>query len=76
MRASVLVTLLVSGCFAPSPPTGAPCDTDEQCPSSQRCVAGSCGGSMASVVDATCVLVPDNCEDTGCAKQKVDCPVP
>lgn len=42
MRASVLVTLLVSGCFAPSPPSGAPCDTDEQCPSSQRCIVGAC----------------------------------
>jgi hypothetical protein len=49
MRASVLATLLVCGCFAPSAPTGAPCDTDEQCPSAQRCVIGTCqrtgGGS-------------------------------
>ena len=50
MRASVLVTLLASGCFAPSPPTGAPCDVDEQCPGDQRCTFGSCqrpgGGAL------------------------------
>jgi hypothetical protein len=42
MQVRVLVALLVAGCFAPSPPLGAPCDTDEQCPSDQRCIDGSC----------------------------------
>ena len=49
MRASVLVTLLATGCFAPSAPTGAPCDLDDQCPSDQRCTFGACqrpGGGM------------------------------
>lgn len=53
MRVSVLVTLLVTGCFAPTPPAGAPCDIDEQCPSSQRCIAGHCGGSDPSVDSST-----------------------
>lgn len=42
MRLSVLVALLVSGCFAPSTPEGAPCDVDEHCPRDQRCVSGAC----------------------------------
>ena len=29
---------------------------------------------IAELVDATCVVVPDGCENTGCAKQKVVCP--
>lgn len=30
---------------------------------------------IAELVDATCVVVPDGCEDTGCARQSVACPV-
>jgi len=48
----VLVTLLVCGCFTPSPPTGAPCDVDEQCPSEQRCVFNSCQRPGGGDVDA------------------------
>jgi len=48
MRWSVLVTLL-AGCFAPTAPTGAPCDTDDHCPSDQRCVAGACQKGTAPV---------------------------
>ena len=42
MRLSALVALFVCGCFAPSTPTGAPCDVDQHCPRDQRCVAGTC----------------------------------
>jgi hypothetical protein len=42
MRPSVFAALFMCGCFAPSTPTGAPCDVDEHCPRDQRCVAGAC----------------------------------
>jgi hypothetical protein len=29
---------------------------------------------FAELPDATCVIVPDGCEDTSCATQKIDCP--
>jgi hypothetical protein len=53
MRSSVLVTLLLTACFAPSPPTGAPCDLDEQCPREQRCIAGTCQKPGGAPVDAS-----------------------
>ncbi len=38
------VVLALGGCYSPSAPTGAPCTDDTQCPSSQRCIDGFCGG--------------------------------
>lgn len=29
---------------------------------------------VAELLDATCVIVPDGCDNTGCATQRVDCP--
>jgi hypothetical protein len=29
---------------------------------------------VAELPDATCVVVPDGCTDTGCATERVDCP--
>jgi hypothetical protein len=31
---------------------------------------------IAELVDARCVIVPDGCDNTGCAKQPIECPVP
>ena len=31
---------------------------------------------IAELVDARCVIVPDGCENTGCATQQIECPVP
>jgi hypothetical protein len=31
---------------------------------------------IAELVDATCVIVPEGCENTGCATQRIACPVP
>lgn len=42
MGRAVPIWLLFAGCYAPSPGVGAPCDTDQQCPSTQRCQAGAC----------------------------------
>src|SRR5215210_5268627 len=33
------------GCYSPTPPQNVPCVDDEHCPSSQKCIAGFCGGS-------------------------------
>jgi hypothetical protein len=81
MRASVLVTLLVSGCFAPSPPSGAPCDTDEQCPSSQRCIVGVCqkggGGGGPDAADGdggTTDGPPNDVDNDGILNTADNCP--
>lgn len=34
--------LVVSGCFAPSPPAGAPCAPTSPCPGEQECIANIC----------------------------------
>ncbi len=62
MRLSVIASLLLvlGACFAPTPPTGAPCETDSQCPSNQKCIASFCGGKMSSSnVDAPISSDPD-----------------
>src|ERR1041384_4788662 len=49
MRATVAAAALglpaLAGCYNPNPPQGAPCASDNECPSSQKCVGGFCGGS-------------------------------
>jgi Thrombospondin type 3 repeat len=77
MRASVLVTLLVAGCFAPSPPSGAPCDTDEQCPSSQRCIVGACqksGGGNTPDADGSTDGPPNDVDNDGILNTADNCP--
>jgi hypothetical protein len=36
-----------AGCYSPTPPQGVPCVDDDHCPSSQKCIAGVCGGSTS-----------------------------
>lgn len=58
-------------------PSGIDCNPPQ--PRIVKCPAGVTETQsirIAELVDATCVVVPDGCETTGCAKQKVDCPVP
>lgn len=43
--------LALGGCYSPSAPTGAPCTDDTQCPSSQRCIDGFCGGGGSGATD-------------------------
>ena len=51
MRAVVAMALCASaGCYSPTPPQGVPCVDDDHCPSSQKCIAGYCGGT--SGIDA------------------------
>lgn len=49
MRSLLLVPL--AACFSPAPPTGVPCDTDRDCPSSQVCHS----------ITHTCELTCDGC---------------
>jgi hypothetical protein len=42
---------IAAGCYHPSPPEGAPCETTAQCPTPQQCRAGVCALHDA-VVDA------------------------
>ena len=46
MRWAANALWLVAGCYSPSPGTGAPCASDQQCPSPLRCVANTCGGEL------------------------------
>jgi hypothetical protein len=39
---------VVAGCYSPRLSEGAPCASDEYCPSPQRCVGGSCATSAAA----------------------------
>ena len=71
----MLVTLL-AGCFAPSAPTGAPCDIDEHCPSAQRCIAGACGVAGAPAVDAPLEgdAAPGDTDADGVSNMADNCP--
>jgi len=46
-----VVLAVVTACYDPRPPTGAPCDDDQGCPVGQRCLQNRCGVS-GSAVDA------------------------
>jgi hypothetical protein len=46
MRWAVLCTL--AGCYNPKPAPGAPCESSNECPSFQPCVANVCGGTEAA----------------------------
>jgi hypothetical protein len=41
-RSAIAIVLVVGGCFSPQPITGAPCSSNDTCPSSLTCVAGRC----------------------------------
>jgi hypothetical protein len=59
MRRAVLAALLVGGCYQPSPPYGAPCDLRHPCPSTQSCIAGTCGGHDDTMADARVTSMVD-----------------
>jgi hypothetical protein len=42
VRGGLLVMAVLAGCYNPSAPLGAPCATDDGCPSGQVCVASRC----------------------------------
>jgi hypothetical protein len=50
VRYWVLVGLV--GCYSPTFKTGAPCESDRDCPSVQRCIANACGGTQDTIHDA------------------------
>jgi hypothetical protein len=52
---------VLAGCYAPNfVPPGSPCASATECPTDQRCVAGSCSDGLGRTVDAGApVPVPD-----------------
>jgi hypothetical protein len=47
MRVALLpVAALATACYRPTVPSGAPCETSADCPSSQDCIEGMCGGRL------------------------------
>jgi Fibrinogen beta and gamma chains, C-terminal globular domain len=42
MRASAAALALVTACYAPRAPAGAPCTSSSLCPATQSCIAGEC----------------------------------
>lgn len=64
--ASLAAGLLLAGCYAPSPPSGAPCNIDDgggACPTGQACIRGTCrvmaGGPDASIIPGMDAPVAD-----------------
>lgn len=47
MRWAANALWLVGACYSPTPGSGAPCTSDEQCPNPLRCIANTCGGARA-----------------------------
>ena len=61
MRRLLVLTLTGAGCFHPSPPSGAPCNDRDECPSGQSCFSGYCyvpGTEPDAAIDA--------CPDSTC----------
>ncbi|HEY5921700.1 MAG TPA: hypothetical protein VIV11_08515 [Kofleriaceae bacterium] len=73
-----LAWVVLAGCYAPEFPLGAPCTTDSDCPASQHCVAGYCGGSEvaddASSDDADGEVSIDDPDGDGIAGAEDNCP--
>jgi lectin-like protein len=78
--------LLVAACYVPVPPEGAPCQTDQECPTPQRCVANACS-THARTIDAAVVVDTAPAIDTAvvptdappdamlpCTNTGLDCP--
>ena len=62
MRSWLLAVVLVGGCYHPSPPAGAPCNSRGECPSGLECVDDICQEPGALPVDAAI----DACPETAC----------
>ncbi len=62
MRSWLVAVGLVSGCYHPSPPAGAPCNSRGECPSGLECVDDVCVEPGTAVIDAAI----DACPETMC----------
>src|ERR1700691_3227202 len=82
----VVVGVGGSACFQPHPPAGAPCSTNDDCPTSLTCTAGFCVASGAPIdaplggdtlgdatIDADLPL-PDGDLSCSCAGSALVCP--
>jgi hypothetical protein len=69
-RCAALLGVL-AGCYSPSLPEGAACQTSEQCPMPQRCVLGSCSLRYAPAIDASVIERSDALIDA-----PIDAPAP
>lgn len=59
-----LVLLGLAGCYSPTFKAGAPCESDRDCPSVQRCIANTCGGTQDMIHDAA-PRIDSNLPDDG-----------
>lgn len=62
MRSAVAFVLLLGGCYHPTPPAGAPCNSRGECPSGLECVDDLCQPPGTLSVDAAI----DACPETAC----------
>lgn len=60
MRLAAFAVFALSGCYHPSPPAGAPCASDNECPGEQQCIAGFCGGSASATDSGTIDVAIDS----------------
>ncbi len=56
---SIAVALVATGCFKPSPPSGAACNAADECPEGLSCIAGVCLAPDEIRVDASPVDATD-----------------
>ena len=92
VRASLLIVFAVAaGCFHPSPPEGAPCNANNECPSPLGCFGGFCTKSPAdgaaiadapmgipdsfSVPDADLSCTCSSATKLTCSGSTIDCPL-
>jgi hypothetical protein len=59
VRGCVVILSVLVGCYSPSLREGAPCQTADECPTAQHCVAHRCSLSETPPPDAAPVLPPD-----------------
>ncbi len=78
MRGSTLALGLLAGCYHPSPPGGAPCNSNHECPDGLACTAQNVCSTGATMVDAAAAdAMVDACPTAACAgNQLVGCGPP
>ncbi|HET9624353.1 MAG TPA: thrombospondin type 3 repeat-containing protein [Kofleriaceae bacterium] len=72
-----MIGLGLVGCYAPNVPEGAPCQTDNECPEGQSCVALACarGGGGGAPIDAPgSTPRPGDGDGDGVADGQDNCP--
>lgn len=66
---------MATGCYHPTIPSGAPCETSDDCPTSQACVASVCGGTEVTVDGPAGGDASPDAADDAAVDAPVDAPI-